>query len=71
MEKSEFYVKTLLSLYKADMLSLNRLSELVEAEVWEVNPVVWNNILYYECNNKLDIDITYEDIVKNIMETMP
>ena len=33
MEKSEFYVKTLLSLFKADMLPLNRLSELVEAEV--------------------------------------
>lgn len=67
MEKSEFYVKTLLSLFKADMLPLNRLSELVEAEVWEVNPVAWDNILYYYGNNKLTIDIAYEEIVKNIM----
>ena len=48
-EKAEFYIKTLLALYRADEISLDKLWSLLKKELWDINAVMYDNI---EWNNK-------------------
>ena len=66
-EKAEFYIKTLLALYRADEISLDKLWSLLKKELWDINAVMYDNI---EWNNKKwnydFIDQCYNEIMENL-----
>ena len=66
-EKSEFYIKTLLALYRADEISLDKLWRLLKDELWDINWVVYDNI--ERANRKSNhnfIEDAYEWIMNNL-----
>ena len=66
-EKSEFYIKTLLALYRADEISLDKLWRLLKDELWDINWVVYDNIeRANRKNNHNFIEDAYEWIMNNL-----
>mgnify|MGYP003297575675 CR=1 FL=1 len=66
-EKSEFYIKTLLALYKADEISLDKLRGLLKKELGDINWVVYDNIERVNKNWNYDfIDECYKWIMDNL-----
>lgn len=68
--RDEFYIKTLLALYQADEISLDKLWNLLKEECWDLNDVVYNNIEWLRSKNKYDfIWKAYEEIANNRTDT--
>jgi len=68
-KKAEFYIKTLLALYRADEISLDKLRYLIKKELWDINGVVYDNI--ERANKKWNydfIDECYKWIMDNLEE---
>ena len=66
-KKSEFYIKTLLALYRADEISLDKLWRLLKDELWDINWVVYDNIeRANRKNNHNFIEDAYEWIMNNL-----
>lgn len=68
--RDEFYIKTLLALYQADEISLDKLWNLLKEECWDLNYVVYDNIERLRSKNKYDFTTNaYKEIVENRTDT--
>jgi len=68
--RDEFYIKTLLALYQADEISLDKLWNLLKEECWDLNDVVYDNIERLRNNNRYDfIWKAYQEIIDNRTDT--
>lgn len=68
--RDEFYIKTLLALYRADEISLDKLWKLLKEECWDLNYVVYDNIEWLRSKNRYDfIWKAYQEIIDNRTDT--
>jgi len=64
--RDEFYIRTLLALYQAKEISLDKLWSLLKEECWNLNPVVRDNIERLRSKSKYNfIANAYKEIVEN------